>query len=213
MKRIILTHKIVLSVFVLLSAFSYLSNAQNRPNKLNFNVQTNYFIAKKDHQGSSFNSINPGGEILYEWEFNKSFSLLTGTEYIYSTWNYSMGSGSYFKIIAHEIFIPVILNDKLSKKINLALGIYSGRLVYVKSLYTDNIISRHWINNTKHTDYYSSQKFSADLFMETGFTESINRNQSIKFAPYIKYKLTDNWMVDYRSRVTIGVKINLEIEL
>jgi len=190
--------------------------AQEIKNALNINFQTNFYLTNdkyRDHD-ASFSAFNPGGEILYEAALNNKVSLLSGIDYNYCTFLSSIGLKSSFKDIVHEIFIPVLFNVKLNDRIYLSTGTYVGWSVKGKAFYKDiSNAGNDWMDVTKHANYISDQKFALDLFLGSGFKQALKENQSIHFVPFIKYKLTDNWMEKYRSKVSFGIKINYAFEL
>lgn len=193
----------VIIPLVTISAF-----AQDKSAVFNVNPQFSFFFAKNKHLDKSFNPIYPGLEILYEKEFSELLSISTGINYDYSSWNSSVGIKSHFKRLSHEVFLPVIFNADLSKNFYTSFGIYPGWLVSGKELYRNNIDIKNWIDNTANTNYSSSPKFSADLYFGAGFNHVINEKRTIRFIPFLKYKLKDNWMGEVRERISAGVKIN-----
>ncbi len=182
-------------------------------NKLNINFQSNFFVANKDwYRDASFNSFNPGGEIMYERGMTAKVSFLTGANYIYSCWNYILGGKSYFKAIAHEIFIPVLFNTKLNNRIYLTTGIYPGWLLEGKQFYKNLSTVINWRDITETTSYPSSKKFSTDIFLGAAYSQPLNSKNSLDLSPFVKYKLTDNWMGERRNKLSYGVKINYAFE-
>lgn len=197
-----------LSVFIFFVLFPLFFNAQERYNKLNVNVQSAFLDAKGSYQDAWFSAINPGAEILYERKLFKNISFLTGAGYLHRTWNYSMGPVSFFRQIANEIYIPVLLTTGRFKRINLTLGIYPGWLVKGKELYSDKGFHSHWHDITKYYDDVSNQKFSSDLFLGAGYIQPVSTKLSVQIEPFIKYRFTDNWMGEVRNRVSYGVKLS-----
>ena len=102
---------------------------------------------------------------------------------------------------------------KFNQKFFTEFGLYSGWLMIGKELYMNNIDIRDWKDNTENTNYSSSSKFSVDLYFGAGFNHVINEKRTIRFIPFLKYKLKDNWMGEVRERISAGVKINFVIGL
>lgn len=109
--------------------------------------------------------------------------------------------------------MPVIFNADLSKNFYTSFGIYPGWLVYGKALYRNNIDIKNWIDNTAHTNYSLNPKFSADLYFGAGFNHVINEKRTIRFIPFLKYKLKDNWMGEVREKISAGLKISFPVGL
>jgi hypothetical protein len=200
-------------IFILLLLISSHSQAQDNKSKLNINFQSNFFCAKSDYQDSRYDKLNPGVEILFELFLFKKVSLSTGANYIYSIWNYSMGPVSFFREVAHEIFIPVLFNAEIKDQLGLTVGIYPGWLVEQKSLYNNKGFHSKWQDVTKYMEYSTNQRFSADLFLGVGYSKPLTKKQSVQLLPFIKYKLSDNWMKEYRNRISFGVKVNWSVRI
>jgi hypothetical protein len=214
MENILLERKSIIGIICIL-LMPYSTKSQELPDKLNINIQSNFFITNGDYDRfyTYFNPINPGGEILYEMGLSKNVSLSAGVNYIYSEYYNSIGEKSHFKRQAHELFIPILFNTKLSNKIYIMTGIYSGWLAKGKLLYKNEMGIRDWIDHTKHSNYDSSQKFSADIFLGVGYILPLNSRHSIHFSPFVKFKITDNWMGEVRNRTSFGIKVNYAFEV
>lgn len=181
-------------------------------NKLNINVQSNFFIANDIYNDAYFFPFNPGAEILYERKLTDKIAVSSGVNYIYSIWYYSMGVKSKFKRTGHEIFIPALFNLKLKSKYFFTTGIYPGWLLKGKEQYQNVMNVKKWMDVTEYDDYNSFQKFSADLFLGAAYSKPVNNKNSFDFSLFVKYKLTDNWMGEIRDKISLGVKINYAFE-
>ena len=198
-------------VAVILLLFTFSGFAQSKTSEININPQVSFYKDKYSH--NSFVPLNPGAEILYEFGLNSKISLSSGVSYSYSIWKYSVARSSFFKRPAHELYLPVIMKFKFNHKFFTEFGLYSGWLMKGKELYMNNIDIRYWKDNTENTNYSSSPKFSADLYFGAGFNQAIKENRTIRFIPFVKYKLKDNWMGEVRERISAGVKINFVFDL
>jgi hypothetical protein len=200
---------IIIAVIIWLVTISCF--AQDKTSTLNINPQFSFYKDKYSH--NSFVPLNPGAEILYEFGLNRKISLAPGVSYSYSIWKHSIGVKSHFKRLAHETYFPVILKFEFSQKFFTEFGLYSGWMINGKELYMNNIDVRDWRDNTQNTDYSSSPKFAADLYFGAGFNQPIKENRTIRFIPFVKYKLKDNWMGEIRERYSAGVKISFPVDL
>lgn len=196
--------------YILIAQIIFLLNfsgiAQDRASVLSVNPQFSFF--KDNYSENSFFPINPGAEIFYEFGLNNKISMSSGISYSYIISKHSIGVKSHFKRLAHEMYFPVILKFEFSQKIFTEFGLYSGWMIKGKELYMNNIDVRDWRDNTQNTDYSSSSKFAADLYFGAGFNQAIKENRTIRFNPFLKYKLKDNWMGEIREKISAGVKIN-----
>jgi hypothetical protein len=71
---------------------------------------------------------------------------------------------------------------------------------------------KKWMDVTEHTNYSANNKFSTDLFLGSAYSKPVDNKSSIDFSLFVKYKLTDNWMGEIRSKVSFGIKINYAFE-
>lgn len=200
---------IIIAVIIWLVTISCF--AQDKTSLLNINPQFSFY--KDNYSENSFFPINPGAEILYEFGLNNKISMSTGVSYSYSIWKHSVGVKSHFKRLAHEMYFPVILKFKFNQKFFTEFGLYSGWLLKGKELYMNNIDIRYWRDNTENTNYSTSPKFSADLYFGAGFNQIIKENRTIRFIPFVKYKLKDNWIGEIRERISAGVKMSFPVRL
>lgn len=187
--------------------------AQETRNLLIFNIQSHAFIDESEKLDGTFRPINPGSEILYEKQLNKFLSISSGFSYIYSSWKYSIGIKSHFQRIAHELFVPVLLESKLNEKFYINYGIYPGWLLKGAQLYRNNSNIKNWRDQTGTTNYNSSPKTTIDLYLGAGINKPLNEKHSFDFIPFIKYKIKDNWMGEVRSRLGFGIKLNYTYSL
>lgn len=184
-------------------------NAQEAKSSININAQFSNYL------NEYFSPVNPGIEFLYENQFVGPFTISAGINYSYTSWKKSIGVKSHFKRRYHEIFVPVILKAKITNEIHTAFGIYPGWLFNGKELYKGSSSTGNWNDNTHNTDYDESSKFAADLFFGLelfNFTKPNNKSHSLKFTPFLKCRLKENWLNENRDNPTsFGVKINYMI--
>ncbi len=197
--------KILVLLTILFLVIS-LGNAQDNNSSVNLNIQLSNYL------NEYFSPINPGIEILYQNKVVSLFSISAGINYSFTSWQKSVGVKSNFKRRYHEIFVPVIFKGRISNGFNAAFGIYSGWLFNGKELYKGSSSTGNWNDNTHNTGYDESSKFAADLFFGLelfNFTKPNNKSHSLKFTPFLKYRLKENWLDENRDNPTsFGLKIN-----
>jgi len=185
-------------------------SAQDNKSSVNLNTQISNFLTKY------FSPINPGIEILYQNKVTSLFSISAGINYSFTSGQKSVGIKSNFKRRYHEIFVPVILKGRISDGFNAAFGIYPGWLFNGKEFYKGSSTGG-WNDNTHNTGYDESSKLAADLFFGLelfDFVKPNKKNHSIKFTPFLKYRLNENWLDETRDNpISLGVKINYRIRL
>jgi len=204
--------KIKISVLLSILILMILSvSAQDNKSSVNLNIQFSNYL------NEYFSPINPGIEILYQNKIVSLFSVSAGINYSFTSWQKSVGVKSNFKRRYHEIFVPVILKGRISDGFNAAVGIYPGWLFSGKELYKGSSSTNRWRDNTHNTTYDESSKFATDLFFGLelfDFTKPNDKSHSIKFTPFLRYRLKENWLDENRNKPTgIGLKINYLIGL
>ncbi len=200
--------KCLLYLFLLIS-FNFEAIAQDKIEKLIISSQFSFF--KDKYSDNSFIPINPGGEILYKFKLDDRLFLSSGINYSFSIWKY--GDDYFFKRLAHEMYLPFIIEFELNQKIFTETGIYPGWLIKGKELYADELNHVDLKDITKNTNYYSSPRFSADLYFGAGINYIINDKRTIRFVPFIKYKIKDNWMEEKREKTSLGLKFSIPINI
>lgn len=204
--------KIKISVLLSILILMILSvSAQDNKSSVNLNIQFSNYL------NEYFSPINPGIEILYQNKIVSLFSVSAGINYSFTSWQKSVGVKSNFKRRYHEIFVPVILKGRISDGFKVAVGIYPGWLFSGKELYKGSSSTGNWNDNTHNTGYDESSKFAADLFFGLelfDFTKPNDKSHSIKFTPFLIYRLKENWLDENRNKPTgFGLKINYLIGL
>jgi len=182
----------------------------NRSNRINLNIQSNFFSA--DY--GTYSPLNPGVEFLYEFVLTDKIAVLSGANYIYSRWRYDIHPLKKYKYrtFGHELFLPLLLKYSIGPRIHFETGVYSGYLIIGKVKYMDNWtgVTKTWKDVTD--TYASNQTFSADLFAGLVYSQPFKNSLSVEIVPFAKLKLIDNWLEQYRTKSHFGVKINFSID-
>ncbi|MGM0620976.1 MAG: hypothetical protein ACQETJ_08030 [Bacteroidota bacterium] len=193
---------LLLSVFFLMTLSS---SAQDYKSSVNINAQFSNYL------NEYYSPVNPGIEILYENKIVSLFSISAGINYSFTSWQKSVGVKSNFRRRYHEIFVPVIFKGRISDGFNAAFGIYPGWLFNGKELYKGSSTG-NWNDNTHNTNFEESPKFAMDLFFGLELFDFVMPNKkkhSIKFTPFLKYRLNENWLDERReNQNSFGLKIN-----
>lgn len=195
-----------LLLMLILSMNSY---AQEKKNALIFNFQSTHYSNNEESYGQ-FIPINPGIELLYKTSFNEKWGCSTGINYSYSKYLHRFGSSEWIRN-AQEISIPVIMERNIGKYFSLSFGSYAGWLLKGKEETINKFSGGQWINLNENTGYDESQKFTCDLYCDFKYHLVTNTKLSVLLGPFIKYKLTDNWMQQRRKPFSFGINIGFEI--
>ncbi|MEN8123175.1 MAG: hypothetical protein ABFS35_22750 [Bacteroidota bacterium] len=199
--------------FVLLSA-------KGQENKVDFiiNGQLTQIIGKGD---SPYNNIlidyiwpkSAGPEFFIELKTANNFSISAGAGYCWGQFETEniIGHGVEFRLKYHELNVPLLIRRDINQKYFVSVGLYSGWLI--KGTIQNNRIGTGWFNISELSDRYNDEKFTMDLYMDFGKQQTISEKQKILFFPFVKYKLKDYWMGQFRSRFQYGIKISYFIKL
>ncbi len=190
------------TIYILLitTLFSHNVHAQKLEDYIGLNLQLNHYISKgKDKY---FMPVNPSFEILYKKSLKDKVFLLSGINYSFSIWKHNATFSTKFRRLAHELSIPMLIEKPLGERTSITFGGYAGWLVKGKEENL-NKNTTNWIDITSYTNYDESSKFTCDLYIST----KIFSGSLISFSPFIKYKLTDNWMEEVRAKTYFGLNV------
>lgn len=178
--------------------------AQDSINGIRLNVQISHFIASEKH--TYFDPLDPGFEIVYRRKLSRSSAVLFGVNYSFCKMNYRNSSNGT-KQSAHEVALPLMFERSIGQKAFVTIGSYAGWLVSGKVIKSHKF-SSGWIDVTNYSDYSESSKFTMDLYLDFGYIPTLAPKHPISIAPFIKYKLVDNWMEEVRAKTHFGFKVN-----
>jgi len=192
-------------ILIFLVLFSTVLFAQEKKSKLVTNVQLSHYL-NQDGNGK-FIPVNPGVELLYQFRFSENWSVATGGNYSYSKWELDAGS-SQWRRKAHELFIPVQFERDLNYLTAINFGVYPGWLLDASEENKNKFSNNEWIDVSDQFNYDESQKFACDLYLGFKIKLDSQKNFSFLMWPFIKYKLTDNWMEQRRKPFSFGVNLS-----
>lgn len=198
-------------VIILLFDILYL-NAQDRSLYLSISPMFSHFVPIKvtrSHNGDSPYNVCPGVEFLYNYKLGTSFRLGTGLSYQYANLiSYINGSN---KFIFGELSLPVLftLTEK-NNRFSIEIGIYAGKFLHFEWY------ERPYSQWTKVSSYdprfgYKEQNTFADLYLAVSYGINKRDPQVAVISPFIKYRVTENWMDLYRESVYYGFKFTINM--
>ena len=207
--------KIYPILFVLLSSNLF---AQNRINNLKFSISFAHYLNMEEREfevplpGYYDYTINPGGEVIYNWNFKEGFYLGSGIN-IQSGRNGSFVSSPYrFKFT--EFSIPLLFSlgmnpQNLSKKsgLILTLGFYGGTYTNITSYSIGK--GGDWQEyEHKYIDGYYKDNFFVDLYSDIGYYRKLSNKSVLSVHPFIKYKINTTWLNYHQNKMHFGFKVN-----
>jgi hypothetical protein len=209
-------------IFALLVLFltsnSIITSAQDK--KFNFVIsgQFAHFMGKghqiKDKTVERYiYPIDPGIESLIGIKLGGRISILSGVSY-YSgrfTTEDIDENGVPYRLKFKEFCLPFLLRGNLKKEFFVTAGVYPGW--ETKGHFETQTSEGKWTIAPRISEPYSTEKFILDLYLDFGKYQSLFKNQVILISPFIKYKLNDYWMGQFRSKVHCGIKIGYTIGL
>jgi hypothetical protein len=153
--------------------------------------------------------VDPGIEISYHYLLNKRINLGAGLSY------QKVRIPAYVnRFRFNEVSIPILFeytkHPERRNKIILSTALSAGK---VNNLIVDNLGSGdiwHTIP-LKYVDNYSEKCFFMDILFSPGISlVTINQNE-ISISPFVKYRIIDNWMQNYREHFYYGIKLNYQL--
>jgi hypothetical protein len=158
--------------------------------------------------------VDPGLELLYQYQLSRTFFLSTGL-------NYQLGrvanwDGARDRFRFGEMSLPLIGKLKFSShnKTNLfaTMGFFYGKMVYVD--WESPAKGNEWVNvNKKYNEHYSNDDSFADVMLGAGISFPIFHQNEFAITPYLKYRVNDNWMNYARHNISYGIKLSYQLNL
>ena len=195
----------VLLTFIFIMILPINTDAQKTTSHFMLNAGGTIF-SQSTESGSYTLYPTPELEILYKIHLIKSLSFYTGLNYTYSYSLYDLGVKSEWKRTAHELAVPLFLEQGIGKFIVIKGGTAIGYLLKGKEEYRSNIPAHHeWIDVTDHTNYNESSGFYMVLFFDPKLKYEFDPFNTISVGPTLKYYIEDNWMKRVRNETMIGI--------
>lgn len=169
-------------------------------------ILTHYEREKENelHLGDVSYAINPGLEVLYGYKLRAAFSIKTGISYQYVDLISNIETSDRFRF--GELSIPFLLNvEDKTGRFSFSTGIYSGKFL---NLSWNKELNNRWIPvNTTEREHYSDENFFMDAYWDFAYANSGMFNKNVvKIAPFLRFRIKENWMDYYRTSLFYGVK-------
>jgi hypothetical protein len=156
----------------------------------------------------------PELEVLYKIKAFKTLSVFTGLHYTYSYSIHDLGVKSEWKRTAHELALPLFLEQTIGKFISIKGGAAIGYLIKGKEEYRNNIPANpEWVDVTYQTDYDESSGFYMVLFFDPKLKYDFDAWNTISVGPTLKYYIEDNWMEKVRNETMIGITLQYSFRI
>lgn len=205
--------KLLLVFFVLISVYC---PAQESKSDLVFSgTLAHYFPFGKESvtPGYYVYPIDPGLELLYQYQLGSAFFIGSGLSY--QMGRISTLKGGERRLRFGEISIPIQIKFILIKidKVNLftTVGYSYGQMIHLD--FEEPYVNK-WVNvHTEYEEHYSEKDSFTDLLFGLGLSFPVTEKNALEISPYIKYRLKDYWMEYYRDNVYCGIKISYQLNL
>lgn len=193
----------------------YSSTAQESKGSLVFGGLLTHFQRTgemSDINGFYNDLVDPGIELLYQYKVANRIYLSSGISYQYARLANWKGSRDRFRF--GELSIPVIAKLKLiSNEVRYpycSIGLSYGKLVH--PVWGSPNKGTGWDDKSgKYNEYYSGQDSFVDLMFDFGMNFYFHNQNEFSVAPFIKYRVKDNWMNYYLEDFFWGVKLNYQL--
>lgn len=156
----------------------------------------------------------PELEVLYKIHTFKTLSVFAGLNYTYSYSTYDLGVKSEWKRKAHELALPLFIEQGIGKFISVKGGTAIGYLIKGKEEYRSNLTAHpKWVDVTYLTDYDESSRFYVVLFLDPKLKYDFDAWNTISVGPTLRYYIKDNWMEEVRNRTMLGISFQYSFRL
>jgi hypothetical protein len=164
--------------------------------------------------GSYTDLFDPGVELLYQFSFSSKFGLSTGANYQYgrctSTTNHTIDRFHFGEISFPLIFRSTIISEQ-KHSLFISAGFYFGKLIHFTWERPARGSGWEKYYYMDHEKYYSTNYFFGDIFFNVGYSYKASPVNEFTFSPFIKYRIVDNWMGNYRKSYYYGIQINYQL--
>lgn len=205
--------KLVLVVFVLMSVCC---SAQESKSSLVFSGTLNHYERSGKTApiiGFYKYPVDPGFELLYQYQLSNLFSFNTGINYQFGRVANWEGQVDRFRF--GEISLPIIGKLNLASNNNKGLftmvGFSYGKMAY--SYWESPSKGSGWDRvDKKYDEHYSNDDSFADVLIGMGISFPIYHQNEFAFTPYLKYRVNDNWMGYALNSMYYGFKISYQLK-
>lgn len=158
--------------------------------------------------------VDPGVEVLYQYRLGNNSFLSSGLTYQRGRIANYKQTEDRFRF--GEISIPVLFKQNLirsgKKIIYSTVGVSYGKMLHFD--WERSTSQGEWSNVLgKYEEHYSEKNNVTDLLFDLGISFPACAKNTIAIAPYVKYRVKDNWMGYYRDKLYYGLKISYQLNL
>ncbi len=112
------------------------------------------------------------------------------------------------KNTAHELALPLFLEQNIGRFISVKAGASVGYLIKGKAEYKSNIPAhKKWEDVTSQSGYDESSKFYMELFFDPKLKYCLDAWNIISIGPTVRYYVKDNWMEEVRYKTMVGIHL------
>jgi hypothetical protein len=166
-------------------------------------------IDKKDIDNYYTYPVDPGIEILLDIGLTQYSSILLGIDFSWGRLTTEIMNKGYYRAKFTEYSFPILLRTNFLKEFLFTSGFYFGWLYKGHYEGYHPCFSRWDVYPVKYDfGLYDDQHFILDFYLDVGKINIISKNQIVLISPFIKYKLDDYWMRNFRSKIQYGIKFS-----
>ena len=193
------------------------SKAQGKGFGLSINGQLSHFNGKFDPVAWDVTHryeypVDPGIEIFLLLKLNSGFSFKSGVALWHGRFTTVSSIKNYsgeFKAIFNEFALPLMIQKEFGHNYFFAGGFYTGWLSKFK-FFAYDYGEAEWYDALAPE---MEKKFLIDFCIEIGKYQMAFTRKELLLVPFFKYKIRDNWIGDFRSRINYGIKIGYKFNL
>ena len=210
-----------LFLFITLVVVSNNLRAEEGDDNLIIHLQNGYFHTvgdKLDLPGAYNNVMGIGGELMYQYFIKNKLAFAGGITYQsgkISTAtivnNLTYNDRFRFGELSMSLLLKKYTKMPTKRTFYYSGGICPGILVGDKWEQTQNGAIWDTVNK-RYQPNYSEDSFFMDLYADAGILQPIGPLAGLTIAPYLRYRLKDNWFGNYRSNASFGIKIGIHLQ-
>lgn len=157
--------------------------------------------------------VDPGLSVFYQYQIGKKYFLSSGISYQMGRLATHDGYMDRFRF--GEISVPLMLKRNLvhwnKTEFFMTIGISYGEMIHLDF---ESYGSGGWQDvPRKYDERYSEEDSFTDLLFNPGISFHVNQKTIVEIAPFLKYRVNDNWMEYARGNRYYGLMINYKFNL
>lgn len=202
-------HHINPFIFVIgfLCAFHQQLYAQDTTAHFRLKAGASNYYYHTEYSSDLYQYPTPEIEVLYCIQSIKRLFVFTGIHYIFS-YSHHVSGESERRQMAHELEIPLLMEQSIGKFISVESGAAIGYLIKGKEEYRDYTPAhKEWNDVTDQKEYDEISRFSVVLFIDPKLKYDFDTRNTISVGPTVRYYIQDNWMKNVRNETMIGISL------